>query len=67
MKNVDLVIIDNVQRVIIDRMAEEEGTGKDDVYHKARIQRIFVNNLRELAKKRLMAVVLMNNAAAVVK
>ena len=42
----DLLIIDNIYRVITDKMAEDELIGKSDIYHKARIQRIFVNYLR---------------------
>lgn len=36
------------------------------MYHKARIQRVFVNRLREIAKKRKLAIVLINNAAALI-
>ena len=36
------------------------------MYNKARVQRVFVNRLREIAKKRKLAVVLINNASAVI-
>lgn len=61
----DLLIIDNIYRVITDRMAEEEHIGKADTYFKAKMQKIFVNTLREIAKKNKVAVLLINNASAV--
>ena len=65
-QKVDLLIIDNIYRVIVDRMAEMESLGKTDIYFKARMQKTFVNTLREIAKKKKIAVVLINNASAVI-
>lgn len=61
-----LLIIDNITRIILDKTMVDDGYDfkPGDVFAKARLQKEFVNALRQNAKIYKFAVLLVSNAAA---